>query len=130
MAQRLSIDAELAGSSTHRPDIGANRDRLVHAFLNKHLPRRLSATFGGHVIGTGGAESKQVDILVSSDVSVRFEENERTFVTTEGLAAAISVKSVLDKAALCDCLLNLASIPQADPRVIPAFMYLPTQGFR
>lgn len=118
LAQQISIEAEIAGVSSHKPDIGLNRERLVETFLRKHLPKRLSPSIGGQVIGLNGSESKQIDIIVSSDISVRFEQNERTFVTAENLAAAITVKSHLDKAALEDCLLNLASIPQADANVL------------
>ena len=114
LADRMAADAEIAGSSSHRPDIGSNRERIVQEFLSKHLPNRLNSSLGGQVIGLSGAESNQIDVLVSSDVAVRFEQNEKTFVVAEGVAAAITVKSYLDKAAIEDCLANLASIPQLD----------------
>lgn len=119
IANRVSVDAEIASSSsTHKPDIGSNRERIVELFLRKHLPKRLSPAIGGQVVGYKGVESKQIDIIVSSDISIRFEENERTFVTAESVAAALSVKSFLDGAALEDCLLNIASIPQFDPSIL------------
>lgn len=114
LADRMAADSEIAGSSTHRPDIGSNRERIVQEFLSRHLPGRLSSSFGGQVIGLSGAESGQIDVLVSSDVAVRFEQNERTFVVAEGVAAVITVKSYLDKAAIEDSLANLASVPQLD----------------
>jgi len=110
LAQQISIEAEIAGVSSHKTDIGLNRERLVEGFLRKHLPKRLTPSIGGQVIGYDSSESKQIDILVSSDISVRFEQNERTFITAENLAAAITVKSHLDKAALEDCLFNLGSV--------------------
>ncbi|MDB5034647.1 MAG: hypothetical protein JWQ98_1888 [Chlorobi bacterium] len=118
LAKQIAIQAEVAGISTHRPDIGTNRETIVQLFLNKHLPRRLNASIGGQIIGCDGKESGQIDIIVSSDIAVRFEENERTFVTAESVGAAISVKSYLDKAAVEDSLLNLASIPQISPAVL------------
>lgn len=119
LAQRIAVDAEMAGSSSsHRPDIGSNRERIVELFLHNHLPRRLSASVGGQVVGYEGSESKQIDIIVSSDISIRFDENEKTFVTAESVAAAISVKSYLDKSALEDSLFNIASIPQIHPDVL------------
>jgi hypothetical protein len=128
LADRMAADAELAGVSTHRPDIGTNREHIIEAFLARHLPRRLTVATGGQVVGARETESKQVDVLVACDLAVRFEENRKTFVTVEGLAAAVTVKSVLDRAGLYDCLLNLASIPQLDPQV-PSFRLLQNDPF-
>jgi len=111
LSEKIAIDAQIAGMSSHNSDIGSNREKIVELFLHKHLPKRLTPSIGGQVIGLDGSESKQIDILVSSDLSIRFDQNEKTFVTVESIAAAISVKSTLDKPALEDCLLNLASIP-------------------
>jgi hypothetical protein len=120
IAKGFSLDAERAGiSSTHKPDIGTNRERVVEIFLRKHLPKRLTPTIGGQIIGyKKEVESNQIDIIVSSDISIRFEEDEKAFVTAESVAAAITVKSYLDKSALEDCLLNIASIPQYDGSIL------------
>lgn len=125
ISERIAVDYKLAGLSSHKPDIGANRERIVEAFLQKHIPERLTASLGGYVIGATGEESKQIDVLVSSDISIRFNESEKTFITVESLASAISVKSDLDKPALEDCLINIASIPQVDARVLSFLGLLP-----
>ncbi|MDP9411106.1 MAG: hypothetical protein M3P70_11510 [Actinomycetota bacterium] len=70
------------------------------------------------MVGFEGVESKQIDVVISNDMAVRFDEDDKTFTTAEGVAADITVKSVLDKNALEDCLLNLASVPQAHPSVL------------
>lgn len=111
IADKIACESAIAGTAGHKPDIGSNRERIVENFLAKHLPRRLRASIGGQVISHSGTESKQIDIIVSSDIGVRFEENDRTFITTESVAATISVKSYLDKAALFDSLDNLMSVP-------------------
>jgi hypothetical protein len=119
LADRIAAESELAGStSSHKPDIGSNRERIVQLLLSKHLPNRVTSSLGGQVIGVSGAESNQIDVLVSNDIAVRFEENERIFVIAEGVVAAITIKSYLDKSAIEDCLANLASIPQLDRSVI------------
>src|SRR5215208_2146838 len=118
LAQQISHEAQRAGTSSHRPDIGTNREVIVHRFFRNHLPKRLTPTIGGNILGAGGDESNQIDIVVSSDVAVRFDEDERTFTTAEGVAAAVTVKSVLDKTSLNDCLMNLASIPQAHSSIL------------
>lgn len=118
LADRITADAALAGSTSHKPDIGSNRERIVQLLLSKHLPNRITSSLGGQVIGVSGAESNQIDVLASNDIAVRFEENEKTFVVAEGVVATITVKSFLDKGAIEDSLANLASIPQLDRSVI------------
>lgn len=118
LADQIAARSELARTASHRPDIGTNREEIVRLFLSKHLPNRLTSTLGGQVISLSGAESNQIDVLVSNDIAVRFEENERTFVVAEGVVAAITVKSNLDRNAIEDSLLNLASIPQFDRRAL------------
>jgi hypothetical protein len=118
IADKIAVDAQLASTSHHRPDIGFNRETFLELFLHKHLPKRLSAYLGGQIIGLGDIESGQIDIIVSNDISIRFEENARNFITAESVAAAITVKSFLDKAGIIDCLNNLASIPQFSSQVL------------
>ncbi|NJO80412.1 MAG: hypothetical protein HC827_19155 [Cyanobacteria bacterium RM1_2_2] len=118
IADKIAVDAQLASTSYHRPDIGFNREKFLELFLHKHLPKRLSAYLGGQIIGLGDIESGQIDIIVANDISIRFEENARNFITAESVAAAITVKSFLDKAGIVDCLSNLASIPQFSPQVL------------
>lgn len=128
ISEHIAASYKLASISSHKPDIGANRELVVREFLQKHIPKRLTASLGGQVIGLDGSESRQIDILVSSDISIRFEQNDKTFVTAESLASAISVKSRLDKPSLEDCLQNLASIPQIDGKVL-SFLNLDVNAF-
>ena len=118
IADKIDVDSKVAGLSTNSSDKGTIRERLVELFLAKHLPRRLRPFLGGTVFGVQGNESKQIDVLVSSDIAVNFEEHEKMFVAVENVAAAISVKSFLDKDAIYDSLDNLASIPQIDQEVL------------
>jgi hypothetical protein len=118
LTDQIAARSALAVTASHKPDIGTNREDLVRLFLSRHLPARLSSSLGDHVIGLLSEESNQIDVLISNDIAVRFEENERTFVLAEGLAAAITVKSYLDKNAIEDSLLNLARIPQLDRRAL------------
>jgi len=117
-----------ASSSSHGPDIGENREVIVREFLEKHLPKRLSVSLGGQIIGIDGSVSNQIDIIVNSDIAMRFEQNRKTFISTEGVASAITVKSYLNKGGLIDCLKNIASIPQADVDVL-RFPFSPNMLF-
>lgn len=123
LAESLQIKSILAGTCTHKPDIGSNRENIVNDFLNKHLPSSLKSVLGGQILGFDGRLSGQIDIIIVNDISIRFDENEKTFVTSEGVAGAISVKSHLDKNAIQDCLTNLASIPDLSKDVI-SFRFL------
>jgi hypothetical protein len=112
VADKIASASLIASTAQHRPDIGSNREDIVRDFLLRHLPRRLFASIGGQVISHDGRESGQIDVIVSNDLGVRFDENEKTFVTAESVAGAITVKSSLDQNTLIDALANLASIPE------------------
>ncbi|MCE3278900.1 MAG: hypothetical protein K0S44_1091 [Bacteroidetes bacterium] len=112
------IDAEsrIASSNKHNPDIGDNREHILINFYNKHLPDRQRAIQGGKILALGGIHSKQMDVIVKNDLFPKFEQNHKTFVLLESVAAAVTVKSFLDTSALEDCLSNIASIPQLDTK--------------
>ncbi len=112
VADKIASASLIASTAQHRPDIGSNREDIVRDFLLRHLPRRLYASLGGQVISHNGSESGQIDVIVSNDLGVRFDENEKTFVTTESVAGAITVKTTLNQASLIDALTNLSSIPE------------------
>ncbi|MEA1052694.1 DUF6602 domain-containing protein [Lamprobacter modestohalophilus] len=112
VVDKIASASLIASTAQHRPDIGSNREDIIRDFLLRHLPRRLFASIGGQVISHDGRESGQIDVIVSNDLGVRFDENEKTFVTAESVAGAITVKSSLNQAALIDALVNLASIPE------------------
>lgn len=97
VADLLAAEAEAASHSGHRTTVGHNREHFVSDFLNRHLPSRLQAQLGGTVVSHSGLESSQIDVLVTNDLGLRFEANNTPFVMTEAVAAAISVKSNLNK---------------------------------
>jgi hypothetical protein len=119
IADHLASQSEITASvGNHRGDRGENREEALLDVLSKHLPGRLKAELGGQIIGLSGQISKQIDIIISNDLAIRFEHLKRNFVLVEGVAAVVSVKSYLDKDALFDCLDNFASIPRFDSRVV------------
>jgi hypothetical protein len=118
VADLLAAEAEAASHSGHRTTVGHNREHFAANFLNRHLPSRLQAQLGGTVVSHSGRESSQIDVLVTNDLGLRFEANSTPFVMTEAVAAAISVKSTLNKAAIHDSLDGLLSIPEPSPDVL------------
>lgn len=111
-------------------DIGTARERWYAEFLRLHLPANCSVFFGGFVFDADGNESKQLDVLVTSDRVLQFNFHNKSgdgksFAAVDGCVGAVSLKSTLTTAELHDALLNLASIPeqtplakQGEPRVI------------
>ena len=111
LSDMLAAASALSAVGSHRGDIGGNREDVLLNFLNTHLPRRLEATLGGQVLGLDGSMSGQIDIIVTNDIGIRFNQNRKTFTTAESVAACISIKSTLNTATLTDALNNLLSVP-------------------
>lgn len=118
VADLLAAEAGSASHSRHRTTIGHNREQFLVTFLNRHLPSRLRAQLGGTVVSHYGEESSQIDVLVTSDLGLRFETNDTPFVMTEAVAAAVSVKSNLNKESIYESLSGLLSIPAPSPEVV------------
>jgi hypothetical protein len=108
----LAAKAVVAGDSAENIDIGANREVICSDFLEKHVPRRFRVHRGGDVFGVGNARSGQIDVLITHDMSINFEENHKVRCAVESLTAAISIKSNLTKGELHSALRNLSTIPQ------------------
>ncbi len=117
-AMIIQAAGKIAASADHRGDNGHNREVALCDFLNKHLPNRLNAFLGGKALGLGQAPSKQIDIFVKNDLAPKYEESEKSFVLCETIAAAISVKSEMNKEGIYDSLENLASIPQHSKKAL------------
>jgi hypothetical protein len=119
VADSITAAGVRSGTATHRPSIGTNREVILRDFLAKHLPRRLTASLGGQVISpVNDRMSRQIDILVTNDLGVRFDENDLTLITAESVASCISAKSRLDTASLNEALENLLSVPEPSPTAI------------
>ena len=114
LAEHLQSQFELAGRTSHNPDIGDNREHIVIDFLNNHLPDRLRAIQGGSIITKTGETSGQIDVIVKNDLFPKFEHNKKSYILVESVAATISVKSKLDASKLDDALKNLQTIPEYD----------------
>jgi len=99
-------------------DIGiAREDAFMDLFAN-HIPTRCEAVKGGFVFNDSGKISKQIDILITNEHTIRFNhfrKNQhygKSFNVSEGCLGAFSVKSNLNKKELIDSLDNLHSIPK------------------
>lgn len=116
----LRGDAEVASIFPNTSDIGTSRERVYAEFLRLHAPSKCNVMFGGFLFDEAGSESKQVDVIVTTDTAPQFnflnkDGAGKSFACVEGVLAVASVKSTLNRAELFDSLLNLASIPAMSP---------------
>jgi hypothetical protein len=120
VASVLRGEADAAAVFPNPTDRGAVRERIYLEFLKQHAPSKCNVFVGGFLFDEEGAESKQLDILVTTDTAPQFnfanhDGGGRSFTPVEGTIAAVSVKSNLDRAELHDALAGLASIPPTRP---------------
>ena len=114
----INSESKIASSNKHNPDTGDNREHILINFYNKHLPDRLRAIQGGKIFAIEDKSSNQMDVIIKNDLFPKFEQNNKTFVLVESVAAAVTVKSHLDSLALENCLMNIASVPQLNTKTL------------
>ena len=122
--------AEQAGSAAvfrNSSDLGDAREKIYADFLRQHAPSRCNVFLGGFLFDEDGAESNQLDIIVTNNTTPQFKlrnSNEvgKSFSPVEGTLGVVSVKSRLDKERLFEALSGIASIPptrRLDGRIPP-----------
>lgn len=116
----LRGEADVAAIFPNASDIGGARENIYAEVLRMHVPSSCNVSLGGFLFDLQGYESKQIDILVTNDTSLRFDFHNRdgtgkSFACIDGCIAAVSVKSTLNTAQLRDALDNIASLPDKQP---------------
>ena len=112
VASALRGNADAASVLLNTSDSGLIREKLLKAFLENHLPSSCNIMLGGFLFNMNGQESKQLDLIVTTDISPQYKQlNEKCFACVDGTLAVISVKSELNKKELFDALENISSIP-------------------
>jgi hypothetical protein len=76
-----------------------------------------NANLGGFLFNQDGYESRQLDVIVTTDVCPQFNFHNplghgKSFACVDGTLAVASIKSKLDSAGMRDAIENIASIPQ------------------
>ena len=112
-ASQLTNEGRKALIFPNKGDAGGSREDALAKFIRTHLPIRCRISKGGFIFDYKGQESKQLDLIITNDLALQFEDESlgKSFAQIEGSYCAISVKTNLDKAQLVDSLDNLASIP-------------------
>ena len=116
----LKGEADSASIFPNSTDVGMSRERIYSEVLKQHLPSSCNVYYGGFVFDLDGNESKQVDLIVSNDKSLRFnfynqDGSGKSFACIDGCIAVASIKSNLDSTQLIDSLKNIASLPNKTP---------------
>jgi hypothetical protein len=101
VASVLRGEADVASIFPNTTDIGMSREKVYSEFLRLHAPSKCNVFLGGFLFDMNGNESKQQDIIITTD----------TFSPVEGTLGVVSIKSVLNKTELEDALWGFASIP-------------------
>jgi hypothetical protein len=129
VAKVLKGEAKPASIFPNTTDIGMCREWVYAKFLETHVPSKCNVRLGGFLFDAKGNESKQIDIIVSTDTVPKFNFYNRDgggkcFSHLEGTIGVVSVKSNLNKKELFNALENIASIPAMAPltnRVNPLY---------
>ena len=112
----LRGEADAASIFPNTSDIGLSRELVYAEFLKQHAPSKCNVFLGGFLFGEDGDESKQLDVIISTDTAPRYDfynpdGKGKSFGPVEGCLGVASLKSTLDKDQLFDSLEGIASIP-------------------
>jgi hypothetical protein len=116
VAAVLRGEANVASIFPNPTDIGVSREQVYAEFLRQHAPSKCNVFFGGFLFGEDGTESGQLDVLVTTDTTPRFDFHNKdghgkSFSPVEGTLGVASIKSMLTKKELEDALVGIAAIP-------------------
>lgn len=115
MAATLRASSESASAFANNGDVGQVREKAYQDFLERSVPYKCNVFLGGFLFDEDGAESDQLDVIVTADIVPRYclptAAGEKSFSPVEGALAVASVKSTLTKSELYNALSGLASIP-------------------
>lgn len=116
VAAVLRGEANVASIFPNATDIGVSRESIYAEFLRQHAPSKCNVFLGGFLFGNDGSESRQLDVIVTTDTTPRFDFHNpdgqgKAFSPVEGALGVASIKSTLNKNELEDCLNGFAAIP-------------------
>ena len=73
VASVLRGEADAASVFANTTDIGISREKVYVEFLKQHTPSKCNVFLGGFIFDEDGAESKQLDIIITTDTAPRFD---------------------------------------------------------
>ncbi|WP_366525975.1 DUF6602 domain-containing protein [Ferrovum sp.] len=95
-----SVRADAASVFANTTDIGMSRELAYAEFIKQHAPSKCDVFLGGYLFDDDGAESKQLDIIITTDthpisISITKDGTGKSFSPVEGTLGVVSVKSTL-----------------------------------
>ena len=69
----LRGEADAASIFPNPSDVGMSRERVYAEFLRQHAPSKCNVFLGGFLFDEDGNESRQLDIIVTTDTAPRFD---------------------------------------------------------
>lgn len=122
--QSRLLQSQYEGSATnHRGDTGTNREHILANWLEKHLPKATTPELGGQIIDSKEQITDQIDIVLYNDNVPRFGGNPKSYYFTEGVIAAIQVKSKITSSELSSAIDNLDSVKKCKLRPSSGFTF-------
>src|SRR5688500_18060979 len=73
VAKILRGEADAASVFPNTTDIGMSRERVYKEFLKQHAPSKCNVFLGGYLFDEDGAASKQLDVIITTDTTPRFD---------------------------------------------------------
>ncbi len=113
LAEQLASEARQADLLRNPTAIGTDREEIYRRFLERHVPKSCEVFRGGYIFDLSGNRSKQIDVIVTSGTTPRFEmgSGNQAIAPLEGTLAIAEVKSNLNKKTLYEALDNFAHLP-------------------
>ena len=114
----LRNEAQASKIFPNATDNGMSREEVYCKFLRQHVPKKCDIFLGGFLFDQTGNESRQVDIIVTTDTCPQFKlkpDGNKAFACVDGAIACVSSKAMLNQAELVDSLDLFASIPSTQP---------------
>ncbi len=110
-ARMLSEIETISERMSHQGEKGRNNEKILGEFLRCHLPTRYTVSTG-KVIGVGGAESGQIDLVIHDrlDTPELVAGHDFRLIPIETVFAVIAVKTTLTKRDLRDAMKSLESV--------------------
>jgi len=71
----LRDEADIASVFPNPSDIGEALEKIYANFLRQHAPSKCNVFLGGFLFHADGSESKQMDVIVTTDTALRLKEH-------------------------------------------------------
>lgn len=120
IGRALAANQDLTGILPNPSDKGLSRELAYAEILRQLLPASCQVALGGYVFGQNGDESRQMDVLVFSDLALQYgiiakTSIPKTFTCVDGIVGVVSIKTHLSGKEMIDALGCISSLPQKLP---------------